>query len=66
MLDAFLREFDVAPVFIRVEVDAGYERRDERGEPRRHDVSRSTLPAITSGTRASSIISESASSTSAK
>jgi hypothetical protein len=35
VLDAFLGELDIAPVLIRVEVDAGYERRDERGEPRR-------------------------------
>ena len=35
VLDAFLGKLDVAPVFVRVEVDAGYERRDERGEPRR-------------------------------
>ena len=65
MLDATLGELDVTAVLVEVVVHAGREPPHQPRQPRRR-AGATDDPAMTSGMRASSISSESASSTSAK
>ena len=66
LLASGFRQLDVAAVFVGVEVTARRETGDQRSQPRRRRRLASDAAGDDEGTRASSISSESASSTSAK